>query len=37
MATTLEAIIGAVFLDSGNYVAALSNVLDALGLSWSGS
>ncbi|RJE22523.1 RNAse III [Aspergillus sclerotialis] len=36
MATTMEAIIGAVFLDSGNYVSALTNVLDALGLSWSG-
>lgn len=34
MATTMEAIIGAVFLDSGSQISAVDQVVVALGASW---
>jgi dsRNA-specific ribonuclease len=34
MATTMEAILGAVFLDAGCEISVLENVVVALGLSW---
>lgn len=34
MATTLEAIIGAIFIDSGSSYSVLSDVMARLGLGW---
>lgn len=34
MASTVEAIIGAVFIDSGENVTAVEGVMEALGISW---
>lgn len=34
MASTVEAIIGAVFNDSGENITAAEGVMEALGISW---
>jgi ribonuclease-3 len=34
MASTVEAIIGAIFYDSGENVTAVEGVMQALGISW---